>query len=137
MPTLTALTIEASTRCQIGSEGLPFKSYSVIVQDQRDGDAWRFIENRDLLGPREQLLILDLQRGPSVVTGSLSGPAIIVTSAGRVTVFPDGTVTATVSVNELTGTLSGRLAAWLTDGGTYRSCEADDHRLQLALPSNR
>jgi hypothetical protein len=137
MPTLTALTIEASPRCQIGSEGLPFKSYLIIVQDQRDGDAWRFVENRDPGGPREQLLVLDLQRGSGLVTGRLSGPAVIVTSAGRVTVVPEGNVAATVSAKELNGTLSGRLAAWFTDGGTYRSCEADDHRLQLILPSTR
>jgi hypothetical protein len=135
-PALALLTIEASDSCSIGTGALPLKSYTVTMQDQRAGNDWMFRENRDPGGPRELLLIVRLQLSSSVLTGRIDGPAIITTQFGRMTVYPVGTATATTTATEVTGTLNGRVAAWLTDGGTYRECNASDHRFRLSMPKS-
>jgi hypothetical protein len=135
-PALALLTIEASDTCRIGAGGLPAKSYAVTMQDQRTGNEWLFVENRDPGGPREQVLVLQLEPSVDSLTGRISGPAIISTALGRMTVYPVGTVTASATTRELTGTWNGRLAAWLTDSGTVESCTASDHRIRLPLPGS-
>ena len=131
---LTLMTITASDSCRVGADGLPLHDYPVTMQDRRSGSDWLFAENRDPGGPREQVLVLSLQEGATSLTGRISGPAIITTDLGRMTVHPDGMVTAYATASELTGTWSGRLSAWVTDGGTFHDCTATDHRLRLALP---
>ena len=132
-PTLTLLTIEASDSCAIGAGGLPMKSYVVTMRDERLGDDWLFVENRELSGPREISLILRLQRSGADFSGTMFGPAIISTEIGQMTVYPNGTVTATATGTELTGTWSGRLIAG-PPAGPSQTCEASDHRIRLRLP---
>jgi hypothetical protein len=68
------------------------------------------------------------------LAGKISGPAIISTDLRRMTVVPSGDVTMTATAEAADRTWDGRLAAWLTDGGTYADCVAQDHRLRIALP---
>jgi hypothetical protein len=136
-PPLVTLSIEASASCQIGDGGLPLRSYVITMRDERSGNDWLFMENRDPGGPREQSLMLRLELASGSLLGNIQGPAIIAADAGRMTVFPDGTVSATATPTGLTGTFSGRLAAWLTDGGTVQSCTATDHKIRLPLVPSR
>ena len=109
-PALAVLLIEASDSCSIGSGGIPLKSYSVTMRDRRSGNDWFFPENDDTGGPLDEKLSLQL------------------------TVFPVGMVTATTNTTtEVAGTWSGRLAAWITNGGSVQACNATDHRIRLSL----
>jgi hypothetical protein len=133
VPTLVALTIQASDTCTVGTGGLPLSNYTVVMRDERSVSEWLFLENRDV-GPRDQSLMLRLTASAGMMTGKISGPAIIATDGGRMTVLPNGDVAMTATAEGANGTWDGRLAAWLTDGGSYVDCVAHDHRLRLVLP---
>jgi hypothetical protein len=94
VPTLVALTIQASDTCTVGTGGLPLSNYTVVMRDERSGSDWLFLENRDV-GPRDQSLMLRLTASAGMMTGKISGPAIIATDGGRMTVLPNGDVVMT------------------------------------------
>lgn len=133
---LTTLTIEASSRCAIGTDALPFATYTVVMRDRRDEAAWFFSENRDPGGSREIQLTIQLTGPSSTLTGTLSGPAIVTASGARYWVFPSGRVSAMASATEVTGTFDGSLSAYpYGSTATHPRCEAPDHRFRLTLPS--
>jgi len=141
LPTLCALTIEASASCTVGGSGIPYASYQVVMQDKRSTGTWRFVENREAGGPRDEVMTLSLEGAGASMTGSLQGPAIIQTPGGRVTVVarPLGVaLTAANTGSEVVGTWSGALIAGFLDSGQpFATCQASDHRFRLALPPSR